>query len=81
MFDSHKFAARWCSGFPVAVLFPDVEPEELAREAAHDARRIYASRGFAEWMCRQAIAAGAVHRARYWRDIADGVGAEGIGRG
>jgi hypothetical protein len=28
-----------CRGFPVAVLFPDVEPEVLAREAANEARR------------------------------------------
>jgi hypothetical protein len=96
-----------CPCFPVAVLFPDVEPAELEREAAHEASRsrrpgpwnaylhralpalerhvsgemaqallaagtgAHASRLHAERMGRQAIAAGAMHRARFWSDVAD----------
>ncbi len=96
-----------CPCFPVAVQFPDVEPDVLAREAAHEANRfrrpepwhaylrralpalerhvsgemaqallaagtgLHASRLHAERMGRQAIAAGAMHRARFWSDVAD----------
>ena len=96
-----------CLGYPVAVSFPDVEPEVLAREAAHEAGRAarpgegqsflhrvlpalernvpadmayallaagtgaHASRAHAERMRRQAIAAGAVGRARFWADVSE----------
>jgi len=99
-----------CPGFPIALLFPDVEPEVLAREAANEASRAgrpgaawhsylrravpalesnaagemaqallaagtgaTASRSHALRMRRQAIAAGAVHRARFWADVAEEV--------
>ena len=96
-----------CLGYPVAVSFPDVEPEVLAREAAHEAGRAarpgagqsylgrvlpalerngptdmayallaagtgpQASRAHAERMRRQALAAGAVGRARFWADVSE----------
>jgi hypothetical protein len=100
-----------CSGYSVAVSFPDVEPEVLAREAAHEAgwaarpgagawqsylgrvlpaleRSVpgdmahallaagtgaHASRAHAERMRRQALAAGAVGRARFWADVSEEV--------
>ena len=98
-----------CPGFPAAVMFPDVEPEVLAREAASEAVRagrpgawnvylhrvlpalessapgemaqallvagpgLEASRAHAERMRRQAIAAGAVRRARFWADVAEAI--------
>ncbi len=104
-----------CPCFPVAVLFPDVEPDVLAREAAHEASRARrpgagpwhaylhralpalerhvssemaqalldagtgesASRAHAEQMRRQAIAAGAMHRARFWADVIEEIGRAG----
>jgi hypothetical protein len=93
----------------VAIRFPDVEPEVLAREAASDPGRVgrptagdwqaylrrvlpvaerdtagdmaramlttggsrLASRAHAEWMRRQALAAGLAHRVRFWTDVAN----------
>lgn len=101
-----------CTGFPMAVLYPDVEPEVLAREAANEASRVSrqtgtpwhsylrrvlpalehsepvemaqallaagtgpdATRTHALRMRRQAVAAGDVHRARFWADVAGEVG-------
>ncbi len=101
-----------CSGFPVALMFPDVEPEVLAHEAMREANRprrpgagdwhaylhralpalerhvaaemarallgagtgVAGSRAHADRMRRQAIAAGAVHRARFWADVAEEIG-------
>ena len=104
-----------CTGYPVAVLFPDVEPEVLAREVAHEASRaerpgaessyprrallalerraagemaqtllaagtgIPASRAHAERMRRHAIAAGAIHRARFWADVTEALAHAGNG--
>jgi hypothetical protein len=39
MFSSSRPEAWPCPSFPAAVLFPDVEPEVLAMEAANEARR------------------------------------------
>jgi hypothetical protein len=99
-----------CPCFPIAVLFPDVEPNVLEEEAAHEARRArrpgawhsylrralpalehnasgemaeallvagtgaQAARSHAERMRRQAIAAGAISRARFWADVAAEIG-------
>lgn len=37
-----RAASTHCRGYNVAVMFPDVEPQELAKEAAMEGRRIEA---------------------------------------